>query len=338
MTQVALVGGAHIHAPGFAKKLAEAGNVKTRYVWDPDPAVAKARQEVTGGEIVRDPATIFADGDVAAVVICSQTDLHERLVTDAAAAGKHMFVEKPLGMGGTDAYRMAQAIERAGVIFQTGYFMRGQAGVQAVRKLLADGLLGQITRMRLSNCHSGSLGGWFDTDWRWMADPARAGCGGFGDLGTHVLDLLLWLREGDAVQACTGIIQSVTQRYGDCDESGEALIRFASGTAATIAAGWVDRANPNFLEVSGTQGHAHITRGKLYVNCEALGADGKEPYANLPDAWPHAFDIFLAHLTGDTTHPCVGVREAALRNSVMEAIYDGAASQQWARPSIPTSV
>jgi predicted dehydrogenase len=49
---------------------------------------------------------------------------------------------------------------------------------------------GKITRARGSNCHSGSLGGWFDKEYRWMADPKIAGVGAFGDLGTHKLDIL----------------------------------------------------------------------------------------------------------------------------------------------------
>ena len=82
----------------------------------------------------------------------------------AAAAGKHMFVEKPLGMGAVDAYRMAEAIEKAGVLFQTGYFMRGNPIHLFLREQIAAGSFGKITRIRHSNCHAGSLGGWFDAD------------------------------------------------------------------------------------------------------------------------------------------------------------------------------
>ena len=50
----------------------------------------------------------------------------------------------------------------------------------------------RVTRVRYSVCHHGAIGGWFDTEWRWMANPTESGCGGFGDLGTHGLDILLW--------------------------------------------------------------------------------------------------------------------------------------------------
>ncbi len=333
MTQIALIGGAHIHTPGFAKTLASTEGVATKYVWDPNPETAGARQAVTGGEVIDEPAKALADDDVAAVVICSETVRHGELVAAAVEAGKHLFVEKPLGMSGEDAWAMAEAIEKAGLIFQTGYFMRGRPEVRRVRELVRDGQLGKVTRLRLSLCHHGSLGGWFDTEWRWMADPKRAGCGALGDLGTHVLDLLLWITRGDAVEACTGHVAVVTGRYDDCDETGEGMIRFASGALATVAGGWVDRANPNFLEVSGTEGHARITGNELFLTGEKLtNGDGKTPVTDLPEPWPHAFDLFLAAVKGEKDVPLVSPREAAERNVVMDAIYQGARQEKWVRP------
>jgi predicted dehydrogenase len=334
MPNIALLGGSHIHTPNFARTLANnAPAVTTLFVWDPDADTARRRQEVTGGEVVEDYKPILKDKRVDAVVICSQTDLHEELVLAAAKAKKHMFVEKPLGMVSKDAFRMAKAIEKAGVIFQTGYFNRGRGDVRFVRDAVRSGKFGKVTRLRLSNCHSGSLGGWFDTEWRWMAEPSRAGCGAFGDLGTHVLDLLLWIMQGDAVVQATGHIGVATGRYGDCDEYGEGVLQFASGAVGTVAGGWVDVANPHFLEVSGTQGHATISRGGLFVTCSNIeGADGKQAFTAVPESLPHAFDLFLQAVQGKQGLPLVGPMEAAERNAVMEAIYAGSAGKKWVKP------
>ena len=132
---------------------------------------------------------------------------------------------------------------------------------------------------------------------RWMADPKIAGCGGFGDLGTHSLDLLMWLI-GD-VEAVTADIKVVTGRYGPCDECGEALIRFKSGVTGTLAAGWVDVANPLTLEISGTEGHAAIFEGKLYFKAgKVAGADGQKPWTKLPPALPPPLEMFIAAVAG----------------------------------------
>ena len=327
MINIAMVGTAHIHTPGFAKRLQARDDVAVKWVWDHQPARAHKWAAELDAHVVDDVQTIWDDADIPAVVICSETDRHEELVLAAAKAGKHMFAEKPLGMGASDARAMAQAIEDAGVIFQTGYFMRSQAIHRFLRQQIQDGAFGKITRVRMSNCHAGSLKGWFDTDYRWMADPAVAGCGAFGDLGTHRLDIMLWLM-GDPVSV-TADIDVATGRYGDCDEYGEALLKFADGAIGVLAGGWVDLADPMPLLISGTEGHAYVCNGQFYFQSEHVaGADGKTPWTDLPSDLPHAFELYLDALQGKDV-PLVGVREAAMRNAVMEAMYEAARTRAW---------
>jgi len=326
--QLALVGGAHIHTPGFIKRLNERPDMAVKYVWDHDAARAEQRAQALNAQVAGDLDAIWTDAAIPAVVICSETNRHEPLVLAAAAAGKHMFVEKPLGMAAADANAMAGAIERAGVLFQTGYFMRGNPIHRFLKEQIAAGAFGAITRYRGSNCHAGSLGGWFDTEWRWMTDLAQAGCGAFGDLGTHALDIMLWLLgEVESVTASLGV---ATARYGDCDEYGEGLLRFTSGAVGTLAAGWVDVADPVKLLISGTEGHAVVVNGQLYFQSKRVeGADGATPWTDLPEPWPHAFELFLDAVAGQPDVPLVGAREAAYRSAVMGALYEAAAANTW---------
>lgn len=334
MQTVALVGCAHIHTPGFVNRLKARSDVRVKYTWDPAPAKAQRNAEALGATAVDSVRTIWRDKEVSAVVICSETNRHRELVRAACASGKHLFVEKPLGMGATDAYAMATAIEKAGVLFQTGYFMRGMPVHQFLRSQVTAGAFGKITRIRGSNCHHGSLAGWFDTDWRWMADPQIAGCGAFGDLGTHSLDIMLWLVGNPC--AVTGQVAVVTGRYGECDESGEALLRFPTGTVGTLAAGWVDLTNPVSLEISGTEGHAVVIDGQLYFKSNHVaGADGQAVWSALPPALPHAFDLFLDATGGGSAAALVTPREAAVRSAVMAAIYKAAARKTWVTPRLP---
>jgi len=325
---VALVGGAHIHTPGFIKRLNGRTDVTVRCVWDHDAARAAKRAADLNAPVVDSLEQIWNDPEIAAVVICSETNRHEPLVRAAAAARKHMFVEKPLGMGAADAYSMAEAIEKAGVFFQTGYFMRGNPAYRFVKEQIAQGAFGKITRLRMSNCHAGSLGGWFDTEWRWMADPQISGVGGFGDLGTHALDIMLWLLGG--ISRVTADIEVLTGRYGDCDELGEGLLKFENGVLGSLAAGWVDVSNPVTLELAGTEGHATVVNGQMYFYSQHVeGADGKTPWTALPEPWPHAFDLFLDAITGKTGVPLVGAREAAYRSAMMAALYQSSREKCW---------
>lgn len=326
--QVALAGAAHIHTPGFIKKLNDRPEIQVKYVWDHDLARAEKRAAELNSQVVPDVDAIWQDEKIWAVIICSETNRHEDLVIPAAQAGKHLFVEKPLGMGAADAGRMTAAVELAGVLFQTGYFMRGSPVHRFLKAEIEAGHFGKVTRYRQTNCHSGSLGGWFDTEWRWMADLAQAGCGAFGDLGTHALDIMLWtMGQVDRVTAEIGV---ATGRYAETDEYGEGLLHFQSGAVGSLAAGWVDIAHPVSLVISGTEGHAVVFNGELfYQSSHVAGADGKSPWKELPAAWPHAFDSFLDALSGEEHPPLVSVRQAAYRSEVMEALYTASRKHCW---------
>jgi predicted dehydrogenase len=332
MIQVALVGCAHIHTPGFVKRLAARTDVEVKAVWDYDAARAQKWASELNTQVVQDLSTIWPDSAIPAVVICAETDRHEELVLAAAAAKKHLFVEKPLGIGTADAYRMAAAIEEAGVLFQTGYFQRGAPVNLFLKEQITKGAFGKITRVRHSNCHQGALADWFTPEWLWMTDLKQAGVGAFGDLGTHSLDILMWLL-GD-VEAVTADIDTAIARYPGCDEYGEGLIRFKNGVIGTLAAGWVDVAHPLSALVSGTEGHAYVRNNELFFkSSHVTGADGENPWMDLPEAWPHAFELFLDAIVGKPHPPLVTAREAAARSAVMEAMYQAARQQAWVAPA-----
>ena len=325
---IAFVGVAHIHSPSYINLVKKRPDVVVKYVWDHDAARADQRAKEVGAQTVADAQTIWSDPEIVAVVILSETDRHRDLVLAAAKAGKHMFVEKPLSTTARESREMAEAIEKAGVLFTTGYFNRTDPKKLFIKSEIAAGNFGTITRIRGSNCHNGSLGGWFDTDWRWMADPKIAGVGAFGDLGTHLLDILMWLN-GD-IESVTADIRPVTHRYGDCDETGEALIQFKNGVIGTLAAGWVDIENPVELQVSGTEGHAIIVNGQLYYQSKKHpGGDAKKPWTELPEAPKPPLNQFLDAVAGSKNEPLVTPHEAAARVTVMEAMYEGAKKRKW---------
>lgn len=167
-----------------------------------------------------------------------------------------------------------------------------------------------------------------------MADPAQAGVGAFGDLGTHSLDILMWLM-GDVTRA-TAALDIALGNYGATDEFGEGLLVFDNGVVGTLAAGWVDVADPITVLISGTEGHAYVCKGDVYFKSSHVeGANGEEPWPSLPEAWPHAFELFLDAVLGKQHQPLVTAGEAAARSSVMEALYNGAAAQSWATPYKP---
>jgi len=304
-------------------------DVNVKWVWDHDDARAEKRAKQLGAKVVANANIIWTDPEVVAVLNCAETTRHHDLVLAGAKAGKHMFVEKPLGITAKESYAMAEAIEKAKVLFTTGYFMRTDPKHLFLKDEVAKGSFGKITRIRGSNCHSGSLGGWFDTEWRWMADPKISGVGAFGDLGTHKLDILMWMM--GEVNEVTASVRTVTGRYGDCDETGEGMIRFKNGVIGTLAAGWVDIEDPVQLLISGTEAHAVIVNDKLYYNCKKAGSEGKEPFTALPQGPKAPLHQFVDAVSGKGPQPLVTPREAAARVGVMEAMYRGARGSKWVK-------
>lgn len=330
MPKIAFVGAAHIHTPGFINNVKNRPDFSVKYVWDHDLARAeKSAAQLPGATATHELNVVVNDPEIAAVIVCTETNKHAEVVLPLAAAKKHLFVEKPLGFAGKDAYEMADAIEKAGVLYSTGYFSRGSANNIYIKKQIDAGAFGKITRVRGSNCHSGALGRWFDTDWRWMADPKIAGVGAFGDLGTHSLDILLWWM-GD-VKTVTAQLDNGTAAYGNCDETGEGIIRFANGTIGTLAAAWDDVADPVSYVVSGTKGYAAVIEGKLHFKSELVEGMKDMQIVDPGPGKPAGLDSFLEAVLGKEAS-LVGVREAAYRSAVMEALYTGAHEGKWVTP------
>ncbi|MBS1706138.1 MAG: Gfo/Idh/MocA family oxidoreductase [Armatimonadetes bacterium] len=320
--RLAWIGIKHIHTPGFSAEVVKRG-FGCAGVYDEDADAAAKAAEKLGGQVAS-LSSLAEDTSVDAYVITSETFRHLGLVRAVADAGKPIFVEKPIGVSGEASTAIADILVSKGIVFQTGYFMRGGDAVQTLRKMLQQGLFGTVTRVRGSICHNGALGGWFDTDWRWMADRKRAGVGAFGDLGTHGLDLLMWLF-GDVV-AATGALSMGTARYEGCDEYGEGLLKFSSGAIGTLTASWDDIANPIRLQIAGTEGHA-LLNGELKV----AGKDGKfEVVTDLEPAVAGGFNAFLDAVEGKDAE-LVTPQEAVARDRVMDAIYRGAETESWIR-------
>lgn len=335
MKTIGFLGVAHIHTPGFINRVKErADQFKVKAVWDSQPNRANIAAEQLACAAVADYGEILNNAEIDAIVICSETSLHLELVEATAAAGKDVFVEKPLGMGAEDAYAMRRAIDESGVVFQTGHFMRSMPVYRQLKAWIDAGTLGTITRIRHSNVHQGAIAAIFDTgrgpylDWLWMTDPALSGCGGFGDLGAHSLDILMWLM-GD-VNSVTAQVDRLLGKY-DCDEYGEGMLRFKNGAIGTIAAGWVDVLRPQSILASGTEGVAYVDDGKLYVQSANLPGTGGGEWTDLPEALPHAFDLFLDAINGADV-PLISAKEAADRSAVMEALYQAAATNSWVEP------
>jgi predicted dehydrogenase len=130
---------------------------------------------------------VVEDPEVDVVVIAAPNMLHVELIEAAAAAGKHVFCEKPVGGTPDQTVRADNAVRAAGVISGVGYNYRWAPLVRYAAQLIADGRLGEITNYRgrfFSMYGSDPLG---VLSWRFLVD--QAGYGVTTDLMSHSVDL-----------------------------------------------------------------------------------------------------------------------------------------------------
>jgi len=109
---------------------------------------AEAVRSFGFGESTTDPAVAIAHPDVDVVVVAAPNMLHEELCLAAAAAGKHIFCEKPVGGTPEQTARVEKAAREAGVITGVGYNYRWAPLVMYAKQLIADGVLGEVSNYR----------------------------------------------------------------------------------------------------------------------------------------------------------------------------------------------
>ena len=136
---------------------------------------------------VSDWRAVLEDPAVEAVWITLPNALHREVAVAAAQAGKHVWVEKPVGRGLADTEAVAAAVRAAGVISAVGFCYRFAPAVQHARALIEAGAIGTVTHYR------GTFLADYASDPRtaasWRFRRADAGSGALGDLMAHSVDM-----------------------------------------------------------------------------------------------------------------------------------------------------
>ena len=194
---------------------------------------------------------VAADPRVGAVSVTVPNYLHRQVGTAIAAAGKHLWIEKPVGLTSDDASAVAAAAASAGVQGAVGFNYRNPPAVSAARELITSGAIGAVTHARFRffsdyGAHPESA-----LTWRFTRD--RGGNGVLGDLASHAVDLARYLvGEISSVAADTAVFlpsraMPASATTGHVRGTGlpgpvenedyvSCLVRFASGARGVIEA------------------------------------------------------------------------------------------------------
>ncbi len=186
MITIGILGGGFMGAAHASNYRALGDRVRIKTVASRTPKRAAKVAEMVGAEVSTDLAAVIGDAGIDAVDICLPTPLHREVAEQALAAGKHVFLEKPIALSREDADAIVAAAKRSGRVFMVGLVLRFWPEYVELERRLAARELGRpvaVSTHRLSP----------PPDWNeWMADPSQSG-GVPVDLMIHDLDQLNWL-------------------------------------------------------------------------------------------------------------------------------------------------
>ena len=183
-----------------------------------------------GVAFASDLSEVLADPKIDAVILCTPHALHTQQVLAVAAAGKHVFCEKPLALNRADAERSVEACRKAGVMLGIGHERRYEAAIGELRRLVREGALGTIMHAEANFSHD-KLANVPEGDWR--ASPKDAPAAGMTAMGVHLTDLYL-----DLFGPVSEVFAATTSRvaYKQTGDVISVLMRFQSGATGYINA------------------------------------------------------------------------------------------------------
>lgn len=315
MLQVAMLSKWHVHAEEYAGRLGKCDDVKITCVWDEIPERGRQWAKELNVDFVEDLDAILARKDVDAVCIDTPTNMHKDVMVKAARAGKHIYTEKVMCLTVADCDEVIKAVEENNVIFTISLPQRTSPRNLFIKDAIASGTLGEITALRVRNCHDGALAQWLPEYWY---DPETTGGGAMMDLGAHPMYLSAWM-----LGAPVRIQSMFTNKTGHAVEDNSiCTIEFEGGAIAVSETSLVSPMTPPIFEVYGTKGVILAIDDDIKIktlDTQKLLADGWV-VPKLPEALPHPVRQWVdSCLYGKQVR--YGIAEGRMLTSLMENAY-----------------
>ena len=198
-----------------------------------------------------DYQSALADVDIDAVVLATPHSQHFDQIMAAAAAGKHVFVEKPFTLGSEHASLAADSAKTNGIVLAVGHNRRFLPALQDLRSMIDGGELGTVTHME------GNFSGPFGLEYNrtmWRANASESPAGGMTAMGIHIVDAFIYLGGPIAKVSAqsSGLVLDV-----DMDDTTSVMLRFENGGSAYLST-LVATARQWRLQVFGTKGWAQL--------------------------------------------------------------------------------
>jgi predicted dehydrogenase len=275
------------------------------------------------------------------VVIATPSALHAAQSLQALEAGLPVFCQKPLGRNAAEAWEVVETARGEDLLLGVDLSYRFVEGARRIRELVASGELGTVYAARLVFHNA------YGPDKEWFYDPARSGGGCVIDLGTHLIDLLLWTLGEPGVPAVTARCFAQGAPLRDPERQVEdyavARLELTRGAIAEIACSWNLPAGQDAVIAAsfyGTAGGAELrnVNGSFYdFVAERFRGTARETLAGPPEAWGgRALEHWARRLAGSPGFD-PEVESAARVAEVVDRIYGRTAERSPGRTAGSTT-
>ena len=249
--RVGVLSHAHGHVGMYCQILRDYDDADVVACWDDNPERGRAAAQQYGFEYRDTPQAIVGDSRIDAVMIGIETHRHADMVELAAGAGKHILLQKPMATTLADCDRIIKAVNESGVKFSMAFQMRQDPANIAIKELLDQGVVGNVSVIRRRHCIGVLLNeGFVHSPSRWHFDP-EANVGMFFDDASHPADWFYWLvgKPTSVIAEIDRIVTSIAT-----DDTGIAVYRFGQGEMGFLFNSSVTVAGVNTTEIYGDEG------------------------------------------------------------------------------------
>lgn len=306
---------------------------------------AAGKYGIEGAQVTTDYKELLKDNTIDIIHVLTPNDSHAEISIASLEAGKHVMCEKPMAKTAADAKRMMETAKRTGKKLTIGYNNRFRNDSQYLKELCDAGELGHIYFAKAHAVRRRAV-----PTWGVFLDEEKQGGGPLIDIGTHALDLTLWMMDNYKPKVVLGTTyhelakrENAANAWGPWDpkkftveDSAFGMIVMENGATIMLESSWA----LNTLEVdeakctlSGTEGGADMKNGlringekfsRLYTKDIELSSGGVAFYEGGKEEAPDVEMRKWIEAIENDTDPVVTPEQAFVVSQILEALYESA--------------
>ncbi len=300
---------------------------------------------VADAKVYTDYKELLKEKSLDVIHVCTPNKSHAEITIAALEAGKNVMCEKPMAKTSDEARKMVETAQKTGMKLTIGYQNRFRNDSQYLQKACRAGELGEIYYAKAHAIRRRAV-----PTWGVFLNEDEQGGGPLIDIGTHALDLTLWMMNNYKVKSVTGNIfhklgkkESPANAWGTwkpseftVEDSAFGYIIMTNGAVIVLESSWA----LNSLQIGearttlcGTDGGADMEDGlringerygKLFITKPALDAAGVEFYNGAVENFSDQETRLWIESIQNDTQPLVKPEEALVVTEILEAIYQSA--------------